>query len=167
MIQQARSEAEFDTRSFRNALGCYATGVTVVTTVRENGKPEGLTVNSFASVSLKPPLVLWSLLSSSKCLSAFRDAPYFAVNVLASDQEHLSIHFGRPFFDKFGAESVPVLLGLGGLPLLAGAAAWFECRKEFCTYGGDHVVLFGSVERYRQFDREPLIFHRGRYSRLK
>lgn len=155
--------APFDIREFRNALGSFATGVCIITTRRADGKREGLTCNSFASVSLNPPMVLWSLARTAQSAPTFRDAAFFAVNVLAADQQDLSTHFARPAEDKFAAYEADFVDGIGGVPLLDGVCARFECRNQFQNYGGDHIVFIGGVERFELFDRVPLAFHRGKY----
>lgn len=149
-----------DPRALRSALGSFATGVTVMTTLRPDGSPVGLTVNSFASVSLDPPLVLWSLAARSPSLAAFRAAGHFGVNVLAADQQALCGRFARPAADKFaGVDWAP---GACGVPLLAGCVATFECRSAFNNWGGDHVIFVGHVERFATAERPALLFHRGR-----
>ena len=154
-----------DPADFRQALGCFATGVTVITTASPTNGRAGLTVNSFSSVSLDPPLVLWSLSLHAPSLPAFQGSPYFAVNVLAADQADLSTRFATPAEDKFAG--ISVTRGLGDTPLLDGATAHFECRSEFRYYGGDHVIIVGRVERFAYGDRPPLIYHRGRYAKLQ
>jgi flavin reductase (DIM6/NTAB) family NADH-FMN oxidoreductase RutF/DNA-binding MarR family transcriptional regulator len=149
-----------DQRGFRRALGQFATGVAVMTT-RIGDKLAGMTANSFTSVSLDPPLVLWSLELRAQSLPVFREASHFAVNVLAADQVALSTRFARPSPDKFAAaEWKP---GRSGVPLLSGVAAQFECAKEKEHEGGDHIILVGRVEHYARFEREVLLFAHGRY----
>lgn len=160
-IATGSAPAEIDPKDFRRALGAFATGVTVITTCRPNGALAGLTANSFNSVSLSPPLVLWSLSQFSPNLAAFQECAYFAVNILAADQVHLSQRFSRPASDKFA--DVPMRQGAGGVPLLEGVAASFTCRNEFRYYGGDHVIFIGRVVAYEHTDRHPLVFARGRY----
>jgi 3-hydroxy-9,10-secoandrosta-1,3,5(10)-triene-9,17-dione monooxygenase reductase component len=155
-----------DPRAFRNALGAFPTGVCIVTTRRPNGKRAGLTVSSFNAVSLNPAMVLWSLTRSSPSASTFREAEYFAVNVLAEDQRELASHFARPTEDKFAAFDASFVEGIGGLPLLEGAAARFQCSNSFQKYGGDHIVFIGTVEKHQSWARMPLVFHRGRYAKL-
>ena len=151
-------------RMLRDAYGRYATGVAVITTVTPTGVPVGLTVNSFSSVSLDPPLVLWSLMRSSASLSAFRDAGRFAVNVLADDQQHLSARFASRIADRFaGIEWVP---GLGGVPLLPGCLAHFECSTHAHVEAGDHMVVLGRVQRFAHRDGAPLLFFASRYAGL-
>jgi flavin reductase (DIM6/NTAB) family NADH-FMN oxidoreductase RutF len=151
----------FDPRDFRNALGTFATGVTVVTISVGEGTPIGLTCNSFSSVSLSPPLVLWSLSLRSANLSNFLQARHFAVNVLAGDQVALARRFGQPAVNKF--EGVSYRCGIDGVPLLENAAAHLECRNEMRYYSGDHVIFIGHVLRYAWRECVPLMFLRGRY----
>lgn len=152
--------AALDPRALRQALGCFATGVTVMTTLRADGSPVGVTVNSFASVSLDPPLVLWSLAAHSPSLGAFRAAPRFCVNVLAADQAELCRRFATPVADKFAG--VAWRRGAGGVPVLVGCLATFECSTAFNNWGGDHVILVGRVESFEMRDAPALLFHRGR-----
>lgn len=156
------AESSTAARSFRDALGAFATGVTIVTTVDPAGADVGLTANSFNSVSLDPPMVLWSLAKNSSCLPAFVAAPYFAVHVLAHDQDHLSAQFSRRGIDRFAG--LKVLRGQGGVPLLEGCSARFECRTEFQYEGGDHVIFVGRVEKFDRSNQTPLVFHGGQYA---
>lgn len=151
----------FDARELRSVLGTFVTGVTVVTTRDAAGKRHGVTANSFSSVSLDPPLVLWSQSVSSRSHPAFRDTGHFIVNILADDQVSLSDHFARSADDKF--IGIDCTEGLGGAPLLRGAAAHIECLKVATYPGGDHVVYLGRVERITQGSRRPLAFGQGRY----
>lgn len=146
--------------AFRRCLGQFATGVTVVT-ANINGELVGLTVNSFASVSLNPPLILWSINAASSSYAKFSVADSFIINVLADDQIALSRHFGRSGGDKF--TSVPWSEGVNGAPILDGVAAFFECSRESEHQGGDHLILVGRVRRAVQFDRNTLLFAQGRY----
>jgi 3-hydroxy-9,10-secoandrosta-1,3,5(10)-triene-9,17-dione monooxygenase reductase component len=156
-----------DPRAFRNALGAFPTGVCIVTTRRHDGRRAGLTVSSFNAVSLNPAMILWSLTRASPSASTFRDAEYFAVNVLAEEQQELSTHFARSAADKFAAFDACFVEGVGGLPLLEGAAARFQCRNSFQNYGGDHIVFIGTVEKHESWEeRMPLVFFRGRYRKL-
>ena len=152
----------FDAAGFRKALGSFATGVTIITTRDPAGAPIGLTVNSFNSVSLNPPLVLWSLAETSNSLSIFRAASHWAVHVLSSEQEALSGRFARRGEDKFaGAEFEQ---GVGEVPLLRGCSARFQCRTAFQYEGGDHVIFVGEVLAFDRADVAPLVFHAGRYA---
>ncbi len=153
--------ADFDGMAFRRALGTFVTGVTIVTTLDAFGRPAGLTANSFNSVSLDPPMVLWSLALDSTSLPAFRHAEWWAVHVLAADQEVLSNRFARRDNAKF--DGLPTQPGPGGIPLLDGCAARFVCRAAFEYEGGDHAIFLGEVSDFLQTDRTPLVYHQGRY----
>ncbi len=153
-----------DTKTLRNALGAFATGVTIVTTRRADGSDAGLTANSFSSVLLDPPMVLWSLAKNSSSIEAFRNAAYFAVHVLATDQDALSGQFASKSGDKFAGLSVG--RGHDGVPLLLDCTARFECRTAFQHEGGDHVIFVGEVVGFTHSERSPLIFHGGRYGML-
>lgn len=150
-----------DARELRRVLGNFVTGVTIVTTVDATGRRWGLTANSFASVSLDPPLILWNQSLAAPSHPVFRDAPRFAINILAQDQLDLSRRFAGPSTDKFAG--LALREGLGGVPLLAGCAAWLECRQEALLPGGDHAVFIGRVERMGHEPRAPLVFGQGRY----
>jgi flavin reductase (DIM6/NTAB) family NADH-FMN oxidoreductase RutF len=160
----APARPEHDQRDFRIALGSFPTGVCLITTLGPDGERVGLTVNSFSSVSLDPPMVLWSLARSANCAPVFRDAEYFSINVLAAADAQLSSHFAKPGPDKFAAYAERFSAGLGGVPLLEGAVANFECHSRYRKYGGDHIILIGVVERYSYTDRKPLLFCRGSYA---
>jgi len=147
--------------AFRRTLGEFATGVAVITTTVK-GVSYGMTSNSFASVSLDPPLVLWSIRRESQSFAAFESCSHFAVNVLAGDQIELSQHFARSGPNKF--ESVRYANGRGDAPLLHGIAASFECRRTCAHEGGDHLILLGEVEAFSRYERAPLIFSKGRYA---
>lgn len=160
----ARESVQHDAKDFRGALGCFPTGVCLVTTLGPEGKPEGLTINSFSSVSLDPPMILWSLSRSAASAPVFRDAEFFAVNVLAQGDAALSTHFSRSSENKFAAFPDRFSKGMEGIPLLQGAVATFECHARHRYYGGDHIIVIGNVERYVWNDAPPLLFHRGRYA---
>ena len=172
--QLAEEGARFDVRDLRRAFGQYATGVTVVTTRDESGRPWGMTANSFTSVSLNPPMALWAAAKSSPSLQAFLDADRFAVNVLASEQHHLSRQFATSGAEKFegvvladAAATAGTAAGAGppGMhpPVIDGVVAHFVCRKTQTVDAGDHVVFFGEVESYGAEGGEPLVFHSGAY----
>jgi flavin reductase (DIM6/NTAB) family NADH-FMN oxidoreductase RutF/DNA-binding IclR family transcriptional regulator len=151
----------FDARELRQVLGSFVTGVTVITTVDGNGKPQGLTANSFSSVSLDPPLILWSQSTSAPSHPIFNTCERFVVNILADDQVSISDRFARGGADKFsGVATKP---GLGGVPLIDGCAAYLECRRAHSYPGGDHVVFIGEVERIGRHARQPLVFGGGKY----
>lgn len=151
----------FDRRAFRTALGRFPTGVTVVTTHGPKGEPIGLTANSFNSVSLDPPLVLWSLAKSAQVLPIFEASAYYAVNVLAADQIGVSRQFASRAQDRFaGIDWTP---GLGSAPLIEGCAARFECRNLERYQGGDHLIFLGQVERFSDAARPALAYHASDY----
>ena len=158
----------FDPRDLRAALGSFATGVAIVTTCTESGEWVGLTVNSFSSVSLDPPLVLWSLDLGSPSLAFFENATHYAVNVLAADQEELSNRFASRIADKFAG--VDCVEGLAGVPLLPGCLSWFECGLDVSYPAGDHLILIGHIERFAhdkaKTPAESLIFQGGGYRRI-
>ena len=160
----ASGSSPIDPRDFRNALSTFATGVTVITAATAESKPYGLTCNSFASVSLNPPLVLWSLVIFSQGMSIFQNASHFAVNVLGASQQGLATKFATSSVDRFaGVEWTP---GLGNAPILADSVANFQCRAVSRYYGGDHVIFLGAVEAYAYNRKEPLLFARGGYGRF-
>ena len=152
-------------RQFRNALGCFATGVTVVTAPVEHGDPVGMTVSSFNSVSLDPPLVLFSIARTAHSLGALENAGAYAVNVLASDQADLSNRFARAGELKWAG--VPHHRGWGDAPILEGALASFECEPFAVYEGGDHLVFLGRVMRHQSDpDGSPLVYFRGGYGAI-
>lgn len=151
-----------DPKAFRAALGSFATGVTVITTRAADGTPVGLTANSFNSVSLDPPMVLWSLAKKSLSLPVFSASSHWAVHVLAAEQEALSGRFARSGEDKFSGLEIEA--GLGGVPLLSGCAARFQCRSSFQHEGGDHLIFVGEVTAFDRAERAPLVFHAGQYA---
>lgn len=146
-------------RAFRDALGRFATGVTVVTTLGPQG-PVGVTANSFAALSLDPPLVLWAPAKTSRRCSVFVEARAFAVHVLAEDQLALSRHFTQPD-DHFAG--LPTSTSPEGTPLLEGTLARFECLHEAAHDAGDHVIVIGRVLRARFRKGRPLVFSQGAY----
>jgi flavin reductase (DIM6/NTAB) family NADH-FMN oxidoreductase RutF len=142
----------------------FPTGVAIITTRTAAGSKVGLTCNSFSSVSLTPPLVLWSLSKRSSKLPDFLQAGHFGVSVLAVDQKALSHRFASPRENRF--HGVDLRFGATGIPLIEGAAAHFECARE-CSYdGGDHVIFLGRVAAFSYDEKEPLVFHRSRYGAL-
>lgn len=152
----------FSAQEFRAALGMFATGVTIVTARTAEGQLIGLTANSFNSVSLAPPLVLWSLARAAASLAVFSAGSHYAINVLASDQKTLAERFAAKGADRWAG--VPFDEGAGGAPLLHGAAAAFECFNRSRYEEGDHVIFIGEVERcVHRTGASPLLFHGGRY----
>ena len=152
----------FSSQEFRTALGMFATGVTIVTARTAEGRVIGLTANSFNSVSLEPPLVLWSLAQAAASLPAFRAGSHYAINVLAADQKALAERFARKGGDRWSG--VKFSEGRSGAPLLDGAAATFECFNRSRYEEGDHVIFVGEVERCSwRPGASPLLFHGGRF----
>ncbi len=163
MSQQNFSGEDF-ARRFRNALGMFATGITVVTMRTPEGEPIGLTVNSFNSVSLDPPLVVWSLARDLPSRALFEACEYYAINVLADDQMALSARFASRAGDKFAGLDFED--GIAGVPLLRGCCARFECRNTVRHDGGDHVVFISEVASFDREELAPLVYHAGAYRRL-
>src|SRR4051812_48046084 len=160
----ASDSSPIDPRDFRNALGTYGTGVTIITAAGPDGKPIGLTCNSFASVSLNPPLVLWSLGIFSQSMSVFQSASHFTVNVLGASQQALAAKFAKSSEGKFaGVDWSP---GLGNAPILGESVEIFKCRAANRYYGGAHVFFLGAVEAFSYTRGEPLLFARGAYGRF-
>lgn len=146
-------------RALRTALGRFATGVTLVTTATEAG-PLGFTANSFASVSLDPPLVLWSPARSSSRFAAFAAARFYTIHVLAAEQFPLISRFAR---GGVGFAGLADLRSPEGAPLIAGALARFDCEQHATHDGGDHLIIVGRVLRAAFRDGDPLVFSQGRY----
>jgi flavin reductase (DIM6/NTAB) family NADH-FMN oxidoreductase RutF len=163
LLPELKYGAALDPKDFRRALGCFATGVTVVTTVAEDGRLVGLTANSFSSVSIDPPLVLWSLAKSSPSLATFEKSGYFGISVLAEEQLDLCNRFASPGGNKFAG--VDYRMSEHGVPLLEGALAHFECARSAIYPGGDHVILVGKVLAYAWgLGPVPLLFCQGQLS---
>ena len=152
----------FSTADFRAALGTFATGVTIVTGRDANGERVGLTANSFNSVSLTPPLVLWSLSRQAGSMPAFARGSHYAIHILAADQRDLADRFARRDTDRFAGLEFGE--GAGGAPLLRGVAAVFECFNRSQYEEGDHIIFVGEVERcQRREGAQPLIYHGGKF----
>lgn len=162
--------ADFDPKAFRVALGGFATGVCIVTALAQDGRRVGMTINSFSSVSLDPPLVLWSIGRTSQSLPVFTTVDHWAVSVLAEDQEGLSNTFARPPLTAEGHrfDGVKTTAGIGDVPLIDGALAHFQCSTEHLYDGGDHVIIVGRVLAFdrREDTPPPLLFAQGRYGHL-
>ena len=152
------------TIEFRNALGSFATGVTIITTAAGDGRMVGMTANSFNSVSLDPALVLWSIGRDANCFEDFISTKSFAIHVLAADQEELSNRFAKSGADKFA--DLNCTKGASGAPILPHYSACFDCAIEHQYDGGDHVILVGRVLDFSDRALEPLLFYRGRYNHL-
>ena len=162
--QQPESGAGPTLQQLRAALGRFTTGVTIVTCLDAEGAPVGLTANSFSSLSLDPPLVLWSLRRQSMSLAAFQQASHFTVNVLAEEQVELSRRFASSAADKFSQGLWSG--GVGGAPVLAGCAAVFECAQHAQHEAGDHLLFLGRVLRAAEAPLPPLVYQGGHYRLL-
>ena len=158
-----RTNILFDKKTLRSALGTFGTGVTIVSCTGHDKGPIGLTANSFNSVSLEPPIVLWSLQKTSPSLSAFDACGRFVINVLSLDQIELSRRFSSAIPDKFhGVDHRP---GIEGLPVLGGCAANFECKTIQRLEVGDHVLFLGQIEAFSHKDQATLLYVQGRYAK--
>lgn len=154
--------AQIDPKAFRRALGNFATGVTIVTAQTSDGTKVGVTASSFNSLSMDPPLILWSSIKAARSSAIFEAASHFAVNILASDQLEMSNHFARQQKDKFaGIDWEP---GIGGAPVFPNCSGRFQCETYDKLDGGDHWIFVGRVVAFDDFGRTPLCFHRGSYS---
>ena len=152
----------FDPQAFRAALGTFTTGVTIITTRDAEGAPVGVTANSFNSVSLNPPLVLWSLAKSARSLSAFSSNPFWNVHVLSAEQEGLSGRFASQGTDKF--DGIELDEGISNAPLLPQCTARFQCHTAFSYDGGDHVIFVGEVRAFDRSEQPPLVYQGGQYA---
>jgi len=153
-------------RSLRDAFGQFATGVTVVTTVDKDGNPIGLTANSFASVSLEPPLVSWCIDKSSTRYQEFADAKYFTISVLSAEQQELSNLFAMRSWDETVFNDADWFAGHHGVPQLPNVSARFNCETAHLYEGGDHLIIVGSVIEYESDPKDPLLFFQGDYRKL-
>ena len=151
---------EDDQFDLRQTLGRFASGVTVVTCLGDKG-PCGITANSFSSVSLDPPLILWNIAKVSNSLRAYLAAEHFAINVLGADQRELSHHFAQSDHTVF--KGIEYFVSEHGVPMLPGAIASFECRTRETHDCGDHFIIIGEVERFASNDGDPLLFFGGDY----
>lgn len=155
----------FDSRLFRKALGTFATGVTVVTGLTPKGVPVGVTVNSFASVSLDPPIILICLDNNTGCLKAFCEGERFAVNILSENQQDLSEEFAGPQEHNFKDRAFETWDS--GCPILHGCLTNLECTRLNAFEGGDHLIVLGRVDRIEHADgRRPLLFYQSAYGRI-
>lgn len=161
----ATTAPQFSTRDFRNALGNFATGIAIVTTRDSAGRPVGCTINSFASVSLTPPLISFCLDRQAGTFAAFQTHSHFALHFLAVNQEALSRRFARAGEDRFG--DLQPIAGLGDVPVLPGCLAHFECSVFSRIDAGDHLLILGQVEKLEMgVDLPPLLYFRGQYAHL-
>ena len=149
----------FDQSAFRKALSCFPTGVGVATIVSADGQPHGMTISSFNSVSMNPPLILWSIGLEAACLDVFRQAEGFAINILAADQKPISQQFAQTKPNRFAG--LDWHLSPTGLPLLDGAAATLSCRVWSRYPGGDHEIIVGEVYELTCSDKTPLLYGLG------
>jgi flavin reductase (DIM6/NTAB) family NADH-FMN oxidoreductase RutF len=167
--KQPRYATEFragsDARTLRDAMGCFATGITIITSRDADGTPIGLTANSFTSLSLDPPLLLVCVANTAGSAPVLREAEHFAVNLLQVSQQAASNRFAGKGEDRFAATAWSP--GETGMPLIDGALGAFECKRHAIHDGGDHFILVGEVLR-AQFEprRDPLLYFRGKYRRL-
>ena len=153
---------EFDQRDFRNALGCFGTGVTVITTRDQAGNHFGVTVSSFNSVSLNPPLILWSQGKEAPSHKVFKENARFVVNVLSANQAEVSNQFARPSEDKF--QGIDCTYTKDGIAILPGTSGHFECVTQNMIEGGDHIIFLAKVIDYQHHaDTNPLFFWKGKY----
>lgn len=155
------STGDLDPIALRSTLGEFATGVTVVTTLGDDKAPVGLAANSFTSVSLDPPLILWSLSLNAPSLRAFRTHHAFCVNILCHESKDLALQFARPSDDKFAG--IDWEEGFGDTPVLNAASAVLECETIQRIPGGDHEIYIGQVRRFRKAEKPPLLFHNGKF----
>ncbi len=161
-MTEIRDDFDLDPRAFRRALGNFATGVTIITAQSSDGDIVGVTASSFNSLSVDPPLILWSSMKEAKSCPAFESATHFAVNILASDQIDMSNHFARQQEDKFAG--IEWEAGIGGAPIFPNCAGRFQCESYEKVDGGDHWIFIGKVITFDDFGRSPLCFHQGSYS---
>jgi flavin reductase (DIM6/NTAB) family NADH-FMN oxidoreductase RutF len=160
----ARDLQPCDPATYRDVMGAFPTGVTVITLGRNDGFRLGVTASSFNTVSMDPPLILWSLALKAPSLAHFRAHDRFAVNVLRLDQRDVALQFARPSDDKFAGLAMED--GATGLPLISGALAHIECRVAARYPGGDHEIMLGEVLALRRGDAAPLVFQRGAFHAL-
>ena len=155
-----------DSQAFRQALGCFPTGVAIVTTRTPEGRPVGLTINSFSSLSLEPPLIMWSLANKSPSLNIFQDCDYFAINIINQQQVEAALDFANPkIADKFALVSHAD--GKEGVPLIDDCVATFVCKNYQQYAGGDHTIFIGRVVRHNTItEHEPAVFHRGQFTAI-
>lgn len=153
----------FDGAHFRKALSQFATGVTIITMRQEDGNLVGLTANSFNSVSLTPPLVLWSLSEQSSCMPFFSNNSHYVINILGAEQAALAEQFSRKSGDRF--DGVDYVLSRTGQPILKGVSAWFECHNRSRYPEGDHVIFIGEVEHCEVSPQAPLVYHNGQFTK--
>lgn len=158
-------DANFNNQDFRQALGRFATGVAIITTQHpDTGKPLGITISSFNSVSMQPPLVLWSLQNTFSCLYAYQHAPRYNIHILSADHMMLAVHFSKGTQEERFTH-LDYTLNEFGIPVLPNhcSAAYFECYNKTQYEEGDHFIMIGQVERCNHSDHMPLVFHAGTF----
>lgn len=148
-------------RAYRNSLSAFTTGVAIVTTRTPEGEKVGLTVNSFTSLSIDPPMVLWCLGKKSKSVPLFQKSRPFTVSVLTAGQQHLAEIFSSQNNDRF--KDVALAGDPTGAPIIDGCLSWFECKVDNIFDGGDHHIIVGEVSRFGRQDEKPLVFQNGEY----
>ncbi len=158
------SSMSFDSKALRQVLGHFATGIAVATTRDETGQFVGVTINSFNSVSLSPPLVLFSLEKQSTFFSTFQASGCFAINILTSEQQFLSDRFARQKVNQF--EGVRIFQQHTGSPLLESCLATLDCVTVYQYEGGDHIIFVGEVKAIQSFTGKPLLYYQGQYTQL-
>ena len=152
------------TRQLRQTLGKFATGITVVTCCAADGRACGITANSFSSVSLEPPLVLWNIAKSSNSLQAYLDASHFAIHILDDQQEAVSRHFAQTDHKSF--DNIDYRISDDRVPILSGGLARLDCRTERVIDAGDHHIIIGEVIKHEARDGAPLVYFNGKYARF-
>jgi flavin reductase (DIM6/NTAB) family NADH-FMN oxidoreductase RutF len=156
--------APIDHLLLRKSLGCFPTGVVVVTTLGDDAAPVGMTINSFSSVSLDPPLVLWSIALNAPSRDAFRTHSGFTLNILSQNQQSIGRQFATPAEDKF--KGISWRPGYEGTPVIADSLAVIQCKPYKCYEGGDHEIILGEVVEFASSDEKPLVFHCGQFVEL-
>ncbi|PHM71847.1 flavin reductase family protein [Xenorhabdus kozodoii] len=165
LLESEWGATEFEGRMLRSLLGKYPTGVAIVATRTAEGRDVGLTINSFASLSLEPPLVLWSLVEHSPNLAVFRDCEYFTISILGCDHRELALRFASSRVEnKF--QDIPVQETPEGIPSIGGAIATLVCANHQQTHLGDHLLVIGQVKRIASIEGKPLVFHSGMFTGL-
>ena len=151
-----------NTHNLRKALGSFVSGITVITSADSKQEPVGVTVSSFCSLSLDPPMVLWCIARQARSTPVFAEAQHFVAHILAHDQWHLAEKFATQGADKFGSSDWQS--SEHGIPVLDGCAAHFECARDAVHEGGDHLIITGTITSFVTRDIEPLAYHQGRYA---
>ena len=159
--------ASIDNRLLRNTLGAFPTGVCLVTTIDKEGKREGMTINSFSSVSLTPPLILWSIRNDARSASTFIHEPHFNLSILAASQHDLAMHFARPAPDKFSSHEHHFEDAQNKSPKLLESVATYDCTVYSRHQEGDHMILIGKVTKFSSSDLPPLFFHKGKMGSIQ